>query len=252
MAAVSKNSEEGNRAMLKRVWGYLRTLFRVKAEAAMDPEIEIEQAINEAKKQDQQLRNQAAKIIANREQLESKIEKSADQVGEAREMAKQALLRAERAKAEEDTAGVEKWTNTASSLAMKLQASENNLESLKGQYEMAVGQAEQANTAVQQNAMRVQELAAKRMQLLSQIQQAKMQETVNTAVESMSGTLEKDSPSLSRVEEKIEARLAEAKANAEVRAATPEGAEAELREAVSIAQADDKLAELRAELGLEG
>ena len=94
--------------MFKRVINYLRTLFRIKAEAAMDPEVEIEQAIDEARKQDRQLRNQAAKVIAHREQLETKIEKSADQVGEAREMAKQALLRAERAKAEEDAAGVEK------------------------------------------------------------------------------------------------------------------------------------------------
>jgi len=224
--------------VIKRVIGYLKTLFRVKAEAAMDPEIEIEQAIEEARKQDRQLRNQAAKVIAHREQLERKIEKSADQVGEAREMAKQALLRAERAKAEEDSAGLEKWTNTASSLAMKLQASESNLESLKGQYEIAVAQADEANNAVQGNAMRVQ------------IQQAKMQEEVNKAVEAMSGALETESPSLERVENKIEERLATAKANAEVAQSTPEGAEAELREAVSLARADDKLAELRAELGL--
>ncbi|KAG1647455.1 hypothetical protein GQR58_030579 [Nymphon striatum] len=218
---------------------------QLKAEAAMDPEIEIEQAIDEARKQDRQLRNQAAKVIAHREQLESRIEKSADQVGEAREMAKQALLRAERAKVEEDSAGLEKWTNTASSLAMKLQASESNLESLKGQYEIAVAQADEANSAVQANAMRVQELAAKRMQLLGQIQQAKMQEEVNKAVEAMSGALETDAPSLERVEGKIEARLAEAKAHAEIAQSTPEGAEAELREAVSLAKADDKLAELR-------
>jgi len=222
--------------VFKRIVNYLRTLFRLRAESAMDPEVEIEQAIDEARKQDRQLRNQAAKVIAHREQLETKIEKSADQVGEAREMAKQALLRAERAKAEEDAAGVEKWTNTASSLAMKLQASEGNLESLKGQYEIAVAQATEANNAVQSNALRVQELAAKRMQLLGQIQQAKMQEEVNKAVE--------------RVEEKIEARLATAKANAEVAQSTPQGAENELREAVSLARADDKLAELRAELGL--
>lgn len=236
--------------MLKRVWGYLSALFRTKAEGMMDPEVEIEQAITEAKKQDQALRNQAAKIIAHREKLESRIEKSATEVGEAREMAKQALLRAERAKAEGDTAGVEKWTNTASSLAMKLQASENNLSSQREQYEIALAQAGEANNAVQANAMRVQELAAKRMELLGQIQQAKMQEEVNKAVESMSGNLETDAPSLSRVEDKIQDRLAEAKAHAEVAQATPGGAERELREAVSIAQADDKLAELRAELGL--
>lgn len=236
--------------MIKRLINYFRTLFRVNAERVMDPEIEIEQAIDEARKQDRQLRNQAAKVIAHREQLESRIERAADQVGEAREMAKQALLRAERAKTEQDAAGVEKWTNTASSLAMKLQASESNLESLKGQYQIAVGQAEQASAAVQQNAMRVQELAAKRMQLLGQIQQAKMQEEVNKAVDAMSGALDVETPSLERVEHKIEARMAEARAKAEVATSTPEGAEAELREAVSLAKADDKLAELRAELGL--
>jgi len=237
--------------MFKRIWGYIQALFRNRAESLMDPEIEIEQAITEAKKQDQQLRNQAAKIIAHRETLESRIEKAADQVGESREMAKQALLRAEKAKGEEDMEGVEKWTNTASSLAMKLQAAENNLSSLKEQYEIAVGQAGEANNAVQANAMRVQELAAKRMELVGQIQQAKMQEQVNAAVESMSGTLDTEGPSLERVEEKIQARLSEAKAHAEVRSSTPAGAEAELRDAVSLAKADDKLEELRAELGLE-
>lgn len=237
--------------MLKRIWGYLRTLFRMKAEAAMDPEVELEQAIAEAREQDQTLRNQAAKVIAHRERLEQKIESVADEVAEAREMAKQALLRADKATSAGDTAEVEKWTNAASGLAMKLQASESNLEGLKEQYAIAVDQAEDAKRAVQQNAMRVQELAARRMELLGQIQQAKMQETVNSAVESMSATLEAESPSLSRVEDKISQRLAEAKGKAELRSATPEGAEVELREAVSLARADDKLAELRAELGLD-
>lgn len=238
--------------MFKRIWGYLRTLFKMKAEAAMDPEVELEQAIAEARTQDQTLRNQAAKVIAHRERLESKIEDMADEVAQAREMAKQALVRADKAKTAGDTAELDKWTNAASSLAMKLQASENNLDGLKEQYEIALDQAEDAKRAVQQNAMRVQELAAKRMELLGQIQQAKMQETVNSAVQSMSATLETDAPSLGRVEDKISQRLAEAKGKAELHSVTPEGAEVELREAVSLARADDKLAELRAELGLDG
>ena len=41
--------------MFKRFWNYLKTLFRVKAEAAMDPEIEIEQAIAEAREQMREL-----------------------------------------------------------------------------------------------------------------------------------------------------------------------------------------------------
>ena len=238
--------------MFKRFWNYLKTLFRVKAEAAMDPEIEIEQAIQEAKKRDQELRNQAAKVVAHRTQLESKIDRSADDAGEARELAKQALLKSQESTKAGDAAGAEKWTRAATGLAMKLQASENNLNSLKSQFSSAVAQAEDAKKAVQQNAMRLQELAAKRMELVGSLQQAKMQESVNKAVESISATMDDDAVSLEKVEEKIEARKASAMAKAELRESTPEGAEMELREAVSVAQADAKLAELRKELGIPG
>ncbi len=235
---------------LKRLWGYIKTLFRRKAEDMMDPEIEIEQAIQEARKRDQELRNQAAKVVAHRTQLESKIERSADDAGEARELAKQALLKAQEATTGGDAAAGEKWTRTAQSVAMRLQASENNLSSLKGQYETAVEQAEDAKKAVQQNAMRLQELAARRMELVGSLQQAKMQESVNKAMESLSATFDDDAVSLERVEDKIEQRKAEAMAKAELREATPEGAEMDLREAVSLAQADAKLEELKAELGI--
>ena len=236
--------------MLRRIWGYLKQLFRTTAEAAMDPEIEIEQAITDARRRDQQLRNQAAKVIAHRTQLEQKIEQAATQVGEARETAKQALTRADQAKQEGDEEGVRKWTQAAQSLALRLQAAETNLAGLKDQYEVAISQADDAKSAVQSNAMRLQELAAKRMQLVGQLEQAKMQEAVNTAVESISVSMEMDTPSLDKVEDKINPRLAEAKARTELREATPEGAEAELKEAISLAQADARLDELRKELGL--
>lgn len=236
--------------MIKRIWGYIKQLFKGAAESAMDPEVEVEQAIAEAKAADQRLRNQAAKVIAHRTQLESRIERSASELGEARETAKQALMRADEAKNQGDAAGVEKWTRAAQSLALKIQAAESNVNGLKEQYEIALEQSEDAKTAVQQNAMRVQELAAKRMQLLGKLEQAKMQEAVNSAMQSMSASMEAEAPSLKSVEEKIEGRLAGAKAHGELRGVTPEGAEQELKEAVSLAQADAKLEELRKELGL--
>jgi phage shock protein A len=98
--------------------------------------------------------------------------------------------------------------------------------------------------------MRLQELAAKRMQLVGQLEQAKMQEAVNSAVESISTSMEIDAPSLANVEDKINRRLAEATAKTELREATPDGAELELKESISLAQADARLAELREELGL--
>jgi phage shock protein A len=124
------------------------------------------------------------------------------------------------------------------------------LATLRTQYETATGQAESAKEAVQQNAMRVQELAARRMELLGSLEAAKMQESVNKAVDTLSNTMDYDAPSLDKVEEKIEARKAEAMAKAELREATPDGAEAELKEAINVVQADAKLEELKAELGL--
>ena len=237
---------------LKRLWGYIKALFRSKTEAMMDPEIEIEQAITEARQRDQALRNQAAKVVAHRTQLESQIERAAGDAGEARELAKQALLKAQAATTAGDAAGTDKWNRSAQGIAMRLQAAENNLNSLKGQFETAATQAENAKRAVQQNAMRLQELAAKRMELLGSLQQAKMQESVNQAMESLSATFDDEAVSLDKVEDKIESRRAQAMAHAELREATPEGAEMELRETISVAQADAKLDELKKELGITG
>lgn len=235
---------------MKKWWEYVKSWFRSTSEQMMDPEVEIRMAIDDAKRKDQDLRNQAAKIIAHKTQLESKIERAAEDVGEARELAKKALLRAEDAKTAGDDAGVTKWTQSAQSLAMKLQASENNLASLKTQFESSISQADQAKAAVQANAMKLQELSAKRMELVGSLEQAKMQETVNEAVSSISSSVDDSVPSLDEVEDKIERRKAEAMAKAELHEVTPEGAEAELRKEIDMAQADEKLSELRAELGL--
>jgi phage shock protein A len=237
--------------MLRRWIAYIKSWFKTTSEQVMDPEIEIQSAIDEAKKRDQDLRNQAAKVIAHKTQLNSQIERAADSAGEAREMAKQALLKAEDAKSAGDQAAVTKWSQAAQSLAMKLQASENNLESLKGQYETAVTQADQAKDAVQANAMKVQELSARRLEMLGSLEQAKMQEAVNNAVQSMSTSIADEGPNLDTIENKIEQRKAEAMAKAELHEATPEGAEDELRRAVNMTEADAKLDELRTELGLQ-
>jgi phage shock protein A len=236
--------------MLRKWWEYIKAWFRGTSNRVMDPAVEMQMAIDQAKKQDRELRNQAANIVAHRTQLEGKIEKEADTVGETREMAKQALMKAEEARSAGDTAGMDKWTATAQSLALKLQASENNLTSLTQQYEVAIGQAEDAKKAVQTNATRLQELSAKQMELMGALEQAKMQEAVNQAVQTMSATLDDEMPSLASVEEKIEKRKAQAMAKAEIYDATPQGAEAELREAINRTAADAKLEELKAELGL--
>jgi phage shock protein A len=98
--------------------------------------------------------------------------------------------------------------------------------------------------------MKVQELSARRLEMLGSLEQAKMQEAVNNAVQSMSTSIADEGPNLDNIENKIEQRKAEAMAKAELHEVTPEGAEDELRRAVNTTEADAKLDELRAELGL--
>jgi phage shock protein A len=133
---------------------------------------------------------------------------------------------------------------------MQMQAAQNNVDMLKKQFEIGSQQAEQAKQAVNQNAMQLQEISAKRMQMLGQLQSAKMQESVNKAMDSLNASVGDTAPSLDEVENKIEARLAKASAKAELKSATPEGAMAELQQSVSMAKADSALDALRAELGM--
>ena len=88
---------------------------------------------------------------------------------------------------------------------MKLQAAQSTEDMLRKQLTLADEQAEKAKQAVQANAASVQELAAKRMELLGQLQAAKMQEKVNDAMSSMNATVGQDAPSLEEVENKIQA-----------------------------------------------
>jgi phage shock protein A len=234
-----------------KTWNYIKAWFAKKSEEIKDPEIEIEQAIQEARRRDQQLRNQAAQVIAHRMNVAAELEEASTEMAEARELAKQALLRADAAAKAGNAAEAEKWNTTASQIAMKMQASQNTVNMLTEQLKTADVQAQKAKEAVKQNANAVQELAARRMQLLGQLEAAKMQESVNKAMESLTATVGTDAPSLEEVEDKIQARMAQATAKAELTEATsPEAAIAELKAATTDLKAAAALDDLRAELGL--
>jgi phage shock protein A len=222
----------------------------VKSKEAMDPKIEIEAAIDEARKNDQNLRNEAAKVIAHRTRVADEIQDLAEQVAESKELARQALLKSDAALQAGNAVDAEKWNKAAQSIAMKLTAAQNNLDSMQQQLLTADQQAEQAKAAVQNNAMRLEEISSKRLEMLGQLEQAKMQESVNKAMASFNATIGGDAPSLQEIEDKIRDRMAEAKAKTELTAVTPEGAIAELEREVDLASASGALDELRAELGL--
>ncbi len=213
-----------------RVWGYVKALVTGGVESRMRPEVQIEQAMAEARKQDLELRNQAARVIAHRTELQMKLDRAIDESAEARAQAGQALKNADSATTAGDSVELDKWTRTAQALAMKLESTETLVEGLKTQYSTATQQAELAKEQVNANALRLQELSAKRMELLGKLEQAKMQEQVNQTLEQLSKPMESSAgPTLKEIEDKINRRMAGASARAELESSSHRGRPARRR-----------------------
>ena len=109
--------------------------------------------------------------------------------------------------------------------------------------------ADQAKAAVAQNRRLLQKKLSERQKLLSQLDQAKMQEQMNKAMASLSETVGEDVPTLDEVRDKIEARYAKAMGMPELRA-TVESRMLEVEQASMNSEAQSRLSEIRAQLGL--
>ncbi len=102
-------------------------------------------------------------------------------------------------------------------LAAQLVTAEQSVEDLKTLHDQSLQAAMQAKKAVEQNAMVLQQKIGERTKLLSQLEQAKMQEQVSASLRSMSEIAAPGStPSLDEVREKIERRYANAMGSADL------------------------------------
>ncbi len=236
--------------MFGRIWGYLKALIGGGVEARMDPSVQIDQMLAEARKQDLELRNQAARVVAHRTELQMKLDRAVEDAAGAKDRAAQSLRNADAAARSGDAAGVEKWTNTAQAMALQLQSSESMVESLKAQYGQATEQADLAKSEVSRNELRLKELTAKRMELLGKLEQAKMQEQVNKTLEQISRPVADNGPSVQEIEDKINARMARASAHAELESTSISGGQRELDQSMAELEAQRRLDQLRAELGI--
>lgn len=250
MRGVPGMTKAKGSAVFRRIWSYIKTAFGMKAEGMMDPAVQIEQAVNEARKQDQQLREQAARVIAHRSEIQMKLDRAADTSVKAKQTATQALMQVQKAQQAGDAEALDKWTRTAQALAMELETTESLLEGLKTQYTTANEQAELAKQHVNANAMRLKELTAKRMELVGKLQQAKMQEQVNKTLEAINRPVESNAPSLESIEDKINKRMALASAKSEIEKNSLEGAQRELKDTMMEAGGMARLESLKAELGM--
>ena len=232
-----------------KAYKYLMAAFGAKIDEKADPKIQIQQAIQEAQRQHQALTQQAASVIGNQRQLEMKLARQMGDVEKLQGSARQALVLADQARAAGDAAKASEYEQTALQFSNQLVSSEKSMEDLKTLHDHALQAAGQAKKAVETNASLVQKKLAERTQLLSQLEQAKMQEQVTKSLQSMSelsapGTV----PSLEEVRDKIEARYAKALGGAELASSSVEGRMLEVEKASMDLAGQARLDQIRVSL----
>ncbi|WP_334144569.1 PspA/IM30 family protein [Rhabdothermincola sp.] len=235
---------------LKRWWKYLTAKLNLAFNEKADPKVQLEQAITEAQEQHRRLKEQAANVIANQKQAEMRLNRSMEEFERLNANARQAVLMAEEARRAGDEKKAAEYTQAAESFANRLIAVEREVEDTKTLVLGATQASEQAKAAVQQNAAALQKKLAERQKLLSQLDQAKMQEEMNKAMATLSETVGQDVPTFAEVQQKIEARYAKAKGMAELTGESVEARMLEVEQASLNTEAQARLAQIRAELGL--
>ena len=233
-----------------KFWNYLMALFDNKIEENADPKVQIEQAIGEAQRQHQALSQQAAAVIGNQRQIEMQLNRRLEEVEKLQANTKQALQLADKAREGGDTQKAQEYENAAEAFAAQLVTAEQSIEETKQLHDQALQQATQAKQAVERNAAHLQQQVAERSKLLSQLEQAKMQEKVSETMQSMN-SITASGPNLDQVRDKIERRYAKALGSAELAENSVQGRMAEVERAGIQMAGHGRLEQIRAEMSGE-
>lgn len=228
---------------------YLMALFGAKIDEYADPKVQIQQAVEEAQRTHQALVQQAAAVIGNQRQLEMKLSRTMGEVEKLQGSARQALVLADQARAGGNATKAGEYENTAQVFATQLVAAEQSMEDMKTLHDQALGAAAQARRAVENNSMVLQQKLAERTKLLSQLEQARMQETIARSLESMSSLAAPgNTPSLDDVRERIERRYANAMGRAELAGNSVEGRMLEVQKSTLDMAGASRLDQIRASM----
>ena len=236
--------------LIQRAWRYLTAALTGRFNEMADPKVQLEQAITEANEQHRNLVQQAANVIANQKQTEMRLNRAMEEIEKQNGLARQAVTMAEDATKRGDMAKATEYTQAAESFANRLVSTEREVESLKQLLLQATQAANQAKQAVTQNSMALQKKLSERQKLLGQLDQAKMQEQVNSAMASLNETVGQDVPTFEEVQEKIEARYAKALGTSELTGQSVEQRMLEVEQAQVNTEAQAKLSEIKAQLGI--
>ena len=232
-----------------KFWKYLMAAFSSKVDEHADPKVQIQQAIEEAQRNHQALSQQAASVIGNQRQLEMKLNRQLGDVEKLQASTRQALVLADEARAKGDEQKAQEFETAAEGFAAQLVTAEQNIEDLKTLHDQSLQAAAQAKQAVERNASMLQQKLAERTKLLSQLEQAKMQEKVSASLNQMTELASPgNTPSLEEVRDKIEKRYTTALGSAELAQNSVQGRMLEVQHSTTELAGHSRLEQIRASM----
>ncbi|UOX89948.1 MULTISPECIES: PspA/IM30 family protein [Amycolatopsis] len=232
-----------------KFWKYMMAAFSSKIDEHADPKVQIQQAIEEAQRNHQALTQQAASVIGNQRQLEMKLNRQLGDVEKLQASTRQALVLADEARSKGDEQKATEFENAAESFATQLVTAEQNIEDLKTLHDQSLQAAAQAKKAVERNSQMLQQKLAERTKLLSQLEQAKMQEQVSASLNQMSQLAAPgNTPSLEEVRDKIEKRYTTALGSAELAQNSVQGRMMEVQASTTQLAGQSRLQQIRASM----
>ncbi|GAC1340275.1 MAG: phage shock protein PspA [Candidatus Dormibacteria bacterium] len=234
---------------LQRWFNYFGTKMGMSLEARADPQVQLQQAVDEMQRRHSQLIDQAAAVIGNLRELDIKIGEAEKKDAQMTASTREALRLSQSARAAGKTAEADRYEQTARAFAAQLASIESQLNDYRDLHEKAQAASDNAKRMVDQNAFQLREAMAKREELETQLQSAKMQERMNASMQSATGLAAQAAvPTFEEVQKKIGGRYAKALGKAEILGGGVDQQMLEVQQRVLASSGDAKLEEIRRSL----
>lgn len=234
-------------ALFKKSKKYAETKANMTFDEHADPAVQLQQAMTQAAEQQRDLKSKAAVVLAGRSQAEMRLHRAMDAMEAAEKSAKTALVMVDQAT---DPTKKDQYNQAAMAYANKLIALRAEVETDKAQVTATANAAERAHEAVKTNATAMQKRIADMHVLTSKLDQAKMQEAMNSTMGELTDTMNQVVPTMDEVQNKIEARYARALGVADLATDDADTAMIEIEHAQGNMEAQMALSEMRTQLGL--
>lgn len=198
-------------ALLTRLYRYLHTKLRLSHERRADPQVELEQSLEDTRRQHRELRDRAAQVIAHEKQTEMKLRTASDSAEQLRTRARQALQLADEARKEGDESRASEMDLAAESFAERLIGVEREVDDLNELLGQAQSASQEAREAVQQHATELQQRLHTAHRVRGQINQTELARQLNDLREDADQLARSadHSPTIDQVSDKVQHRYSE-------------------------------------------